>query len=72
MIGKSKFLILIFSFLIIFIIVNPILKNLGVISYSVIDMPSWLMSIILVLVIPAGCIAWIIYIEKIIRKILNK
>ncbi|CAI0931950.1 Uncharacterised protein [Serratia fonticola] len=69
---KSKILFVMWIIVFVFFIVNPLFKYTGVMAYSVIELPPYLASIILVIVIPLGCLSLIDWISQLIRKLLTK
>lgn len=52
---KSNFLYSIWIFFLILLIVNPLFYCVGILAFSVIELPLWLAKTILLFVIPLGC-----------------
>ena len=69
---KSNFLYSIWIFVLIFFIVNPLFSCVGILTASVIVLPSWLTKTILLFVIPLGCFRLIDLVYNAVRKVVTR
>lgn len=69
---KSNFLYSIWIFVLVLFIINPLFYCVGILTVSVIELPSWLTKTILVFVIPLGCYRLIDLVYNAVCKIVTR
>jgi hypothetical protein len=69
---KSNFLYNIWTFILVFFIINPLFYCVGIVTVSVIELPSWLTKSILLFVIPLGCYRLVDLVYNGVHKIVTR